>query len=97
MAITAPVVSGHVGITSDDPNNLTGQLFMRGERENTTLMLVGGLNSIRGQSSIEFTCGQDFTVPDHTVQYDRLEGEVAPAHTNIERQPTRNVIRSTPR
>jgi len=72
MALTAPVVSGHVGITSDDPNNLTGQLFMKGERENTTLMLVGGLNSIQGQSSVEFTCGQDFAVPDHTTLPGRI-------------------------
>lgn len=92
MAITAPVVSGHTGITSDDPNNLTGQLFMKGERENTTLMLVGGLNSIQGQSSVEFTCGQDFSVPDHTAVYDRLEGETAQAHASVKRHSTNDVI-----
>jgi hypothetical protein len=92
VTVTGAVQSGHVGITSDDPNNLTGQLFMKGERENTTLQLVGGINAITPVSSVEFTCGQDFAVPDHTVEYDRLEGQIAPAHTNIRRQPTKNVL-----
>jgi hypothetical protein len=75
MATPGAIIAGHAGETSDDPNNLTGQLFMKGERENTTLMLIGGLNAISGSSSYEFECGQDFSVPDHTVLPDRLEGE----------------------
>lgn len=88
VTVTGAVQAGHVGITSDDPNNLTGQLFMRGERENTTLMLVGGMAGIQPVSSVEFTCGQDFSVPDHTVAYDRLEGVLVAAFTSVDNSPT---------
>ena len=31
-------------------------------------------------------------MPDHTVEYDRLEGETAPAHTSVKRQSTNDGI-----
>lgn len=78
MATTGAVNGGHAGETSFDPRNLTGQLFMKGKRENTTLMLIGGMQAIRGVKSKEFDCGQNFEVPDHTVLPERLEGQVGP-------------------
>lgn len=67
MTSPGSIASSHIGNTSIDPRNLTGQLFMKGKRENTTLMLVDGTNASRGINSKEFDCGQTFEVPDHTV------------------------------
>ena len=45
MSTTGAMITGHAGETSFDPRNLTGQLFMKGKRENTFLQLIGGMNN----------------------------------------------------
>ena len=92
MSTTGAMITGHAGETSFDPCNLTGQLFMKGKRENTTLMLVGGMQAIRSVKSKEFDCGQNFEVPDHTVLSERLEGALAPTHTSVARSQSKNVV-----
>lgn len=82
----------HSGETSFDPNNLTGQLFMKGKRENTFLQMIGGMGSIVGIKSKEFDCGQDYEIPDHRTLPDRLEGGLAPAFAGVERTPSKNIL-----
>ena len=48
MFTTGAMITGHAGETSFDPHNLTGQLFMKGRRENTFLQLIDGMNAISG-------------------------------------------------
>lgn len=92
MATPGAVNTAHQGETSFDPFNLTGQLFMKGRRENTVLQLIGGMNAITGVKSKEFDCGQNFEVPDHTTLPERLEGGVAPAFEAVQRSQAKNVV-----
>lgn len=77
MSTSGAMILGHTGETSFDPNNLTGQIFMRGKRENTFLQLIGGLNGIVGIHSRDFDCGQEYEVPDHRTLPERVEGGLA--------------------
>lgn len=79
------------GTTYNLPN-FVGQLFMRGNRPNTTLQLLGGVTGYRTTTSTEFACGVDYDVPDHATQGGRVEGAPAPAAGHTTREQARNVV-----
>lgn len=72
--------------------NFIGQLFMRGNRTNTTLQLLGGITGYRTTTSTEFTTGQDYETPDHKSIIARREGQPAPDATNTSRSQGTNVV-----
>lgn len=72
--------------------NFIGQLFMRGNRPNTTLQLLGGITGYQTTKSTEFTTGQTYAIGDHATQVGRLEGAVAPDATSTTREQGSNVV-----
>lgn len=79
------------GTTYNLPN-FTGQLFMRGQRPNAILQLIGGLTGYQTTRSTEFTTGQGYDVPDHKSQPAVVEGNNAPEGTNVARGQGTNVV-----
>lgn len=77
--------------TYDNPNFM-GQLFMKGNRPNAVLQLVGGITGYRTTTSTEFACGQEYEIADHKSQVARLEGGDAPDATNAVRDQSTNVV-----
>lgn len=72
--------------------NFMGQLFMKGNRPNTTLQLLGGITGYQTTTSTEFPVGQEYEVGDHKTQKAPVEGANAPDATNTAREQSSNVV-----
>ena len=77
-------------LTYDLPNFI-GELFEKGQRPNTFLQLIGGVNAYRPVRSTEFAVGQQYQVPAHNTDRSRLEGADAPDHDGVQRSQITNV------
>ena len=72
--------------------NFIGQLFMKGNRPNTTLQLLGGTTGYQTTTSTEFAVGVEYEIGDHKTQKAPLEGATAPDASNTAREQSSNVV-----
>lgn len=78
--------------TTFNSPNFIGQLFMKGQRPNTTLQLIGGLTGYQTTKAVEFSTGQQYEVGDHRAQNGRTEGATAPDADTVARTQGTNVV-----
>lgn len=72
--------------------NFVGELFEKGSRPNTFLQLIGGTTGADvSLASTEFPVGQHYSVPSHTTDRARREGQDAPDATGVTRSQVTNV------
>lgn len=81
----------HSKTTTFDLPNFVGELFQKGQRPNTLLQLIGGVNPDVLYAATEFPIGQQYQVPSHTSDRSRVEGADAPDHTGVVRSQITNV------
>lgn len=78
--------------TTFDLPNFVGELYQKGQRPNSFLQLIGGVQGPRVEyASTEFPVGQDYTVPAHNEDRSRVEGANAPDHAGVTRAQVTNV------
>lgn len=81
----------HSNIDTFNLPNYVGELFQKGQRPNTFLQMIGGVNPDILYASTEFPVGQQYQVPAHNTDRSRVEGAPAPDHAGVVRSQATNV------